>query len=84
MKNITVSVDDTVYHAARVAAAQNRTSVSALVRKYLTAVAKGKAPALADDDEIGDGKDREELVRLFREANLVLGYKPSREKTYER
>ena len=35
MKNITVSVPDDVYRAARVAAAQRDTSVSALVVGYL-------------------------------------------------
>lgn len=35
MKNITVSVDDSTYHRARVRAAELRTSVSAFVRKSL-------------------------------------------------
>ncbi|HMJ64326.1 MAG TPA: CopG family transcriptional regulator [Candidatus Binatia bacterium] len=35
MKNITVSVDDEVYHAARVEAAKRRTSLSALVSGFL-------------------------------------------------
>lgn len=35
MKNITVSVEDEVYHRARVRAAEQRTSVSAIVRKVL-------------------------------------------------
>lgn len=35
MKNITVSVDDEVYHRARVKAAETRTSVSAVVREAL-------------------------------------------------
>jgi hypothetical protein len=35
MKNITVSVDDDLYHAARVEAAKRRTSLSALVREFL-------------------------------------------------
>jgi hypothetical protein len=37
MKNITVSVDPETHHAARVEAARRHTSVSALVRKFLTA-----------------------------------------------
>ncbi len=84
MKNITVSVDEDLYRAARIAAAENQTTVSALVRNYLSAVTKGKAPVMAEDDAIQEHKSREELVKLFREANLVLGYKPSREKTYAR
>jgi len=39
MKNITVSVDEEVYHRARVRAAERRTSVSALVRKSLEELA---------------------------------------------
>jgi Arc/MetJ-type ribon-helix-helix transcriptional regulator len=39
MKNITVSVDDEVYHRARIKAALLQTSVSALVRKSLEELA---------------------------------------------
>ena len=35
MKNITVSVDDEVYRRARIRAAQEDTSVSAMVRDFL-------------------------------------------------
>ena len=35
MKNITVSVDDETYRLARIKAAENGTSVSAMVRDYL-------------------------------------------------
>jgi hypothetical protein len=38
MKNITVSVDEEVYHRARIKAAEMRTSLSALVRKSLEAL----------------------------------------------
>jgi plasmid stability protein len=38
MKNITVSLDDEVYRRARMMAAQQDTSVSALVRKFLCAL----------------------------------------------
>lgn len=43
MKNITVSVPDEVYHAARVRAAQLHTTVSAVVKEHLTALA-GEPP----------------------------------------
>jgi plasmid stability protein len=39
VKNITVSVPDEVYHAARVRAAEMGTSVSATVRAYLVKLA---------------------------------------------
>lgn len=84
VKNITLSVDDEVCHAARVEAAKRRTSLSAVVRDYLKLFAKGQIPDAAESVEDADRKNREELVRLFQKANLVLGYKPSREKTYER
>jgi hypothetical protein len=83
VKNITVSVDDEVYHAARVKAAELRTSVSALVRSYLQAIRNGQTPTLPTEPD-ADRRQREELVRLFREARLELGYKPDRETTYER
>jgi Family of unknown function (DUF6364) len=82
VKNLTLSLDDEVYHAARVEAAKRRTSVSAVVRSYLQSFAHGKIPAESAAER--DRKERDELVRLFRQANLVLGYKPSREKSYER
>lgn len=43
VKNITVSVDDEIYHRARVKAAERRTSVSALVRKALEALAEAES-----------------------------------------
>ena len=42
MKNITVSIDDETYRLSRVKAAENGTSVSALVRDYLLALAQGR------------------------------------------
>ena len=82
VKNLTLSLDDAVYHAAGVEAAKRRTSLSAVVRAYLRTFAQGKIPAESTEER--DRKERAELVRLFREANLVLGYKPTREKSYER
>jgi plasmid stability protein len=84
VKNITVTVDDDVYHRARVEAARRRTSVSAVVRNYLRAMVEGRAPVVPDVDSEEEQAQRDELVRLFEEANLVLGYQPTREKTYER
>jgi hypothetical protein len=84
VKNITVSVDDELYHAARVAAARKKTNVTAVLRSYLAAFVQGKAPMLAEPGEDEDRKDRETLVAALKECNLVLGYQPSREKTYER
>lgn len=41
MKNVTVSVPEDVYRAARVAAAERVSSVSALVAEYLRSLAGG-------------------------------------------
>jgi plasmid stability protein len=43
MKNITVTLDDETYRKARVRAAELDTSVSAIVRKYLTEFAEGES-----------------------------------------
>lgn len=45
MKNITVSVDDELYHEARIEAARRRKSLSALVREYLAGLRKTPAKA---------------------------------------
>jgi plasmid stability protein len=43
MKNITVTLDDETYRKARVRAAELDTSVSAIVRKYLTEFAESES-----------------------------------------
>ena len=43
MKNITVSLDDGTYHRARIKAAEDGTSVSAAVKKFLAAYAGSDA-----------------------------------------
>ena len=48
MKNITISLDDDVYRQARIKAAEQDTSVSALVRSYLVSIA-GRVPVPARD-----------------------------------
>ncbi|GLI93653.1 hypothetical protein LMG27198_26450 [Methylocystis echinoides] len=44
MKNITVSVDDETYRRARIKAAAEDTSVSAIVKRFLTEFAAEEAP----------------------------------------
>lgn len=83
MKNITLSVDDGLYQAARVEAARRNRSLSAIVRAYLRAFAQGHAPVLGEGGEDESRKDREKLVKLLRECKLDFGYKPSRVRTYE-
>ncbi|MGH6740933.1 MAG: DUF6364 family protein [Bradyrhizobium sp.] len=43
MKNITVSLDDDTYRRARMIAAERDTSVSALVKRFLTELAAGES-----------------------------------------
>ena len=45
MKNITVSVDNEVYRQARIWAAQNGTSVSKIVARFLKTLPHRKLPA---------------------------------------
>ncbi len=59
MKNITVSVDEETYRLSRIRAAENGTSVSALVREYLTALAQGRIPADSFEEL---QKDQDELI----------------------
>ena len=44
MKNITVSVDNETYRLSRIKAAEAGTSVSALVRAYLTVLVQSQEP----------------------------------------
>ena len=43
MKNVTVSLDDQIYHRARVKAAQAGRSLSSMVREYLESVGTGES-----------------------------------------
>lgn len=45
MKNITVTVDEETYRKARIKAAEQDTSVSALVKRFLTELAAGESEA---------------------------------------
>jgi len=68
VKNITVSLDDQTYRHARIVAAERGTSVSALVKQFLTGLAKG-------GDETEQLKRHEEALReqisKFRAADRL-------------
>ena len=67
MKNITVSVDDDTYRLARMKAAERDTSVSALVKDFLTALAAGGDFArLAQDEEALRAR-----IRSFKAADRL-------------
>ena len=76
MKNITVSVDDEIYRRARVKAAEQDTSVSALVKRFLIDFAAQESAA---DRLMRDEHELRERIRRFR-ANARL----SREQAHER
>lgn len=44
MKNVTIALDDETHRAARIRAAELGTSLSAMVKNYLTTLAAGDAP----------------------------------------
>jgi plasmid stability protein len=76
MKNITVTVDDETYRRARVKAAERDTSVSALVKSFLSELASGES-------------EFDRLARLEREIRARIhdfdgGNKLSREDLHER
>lgn len=88
MKTMNLTIDEETWRASRIEAAKHNTSLSALVRGYLKAMVQGKAPIVLETDDTSaeeeDRKQREELVRLMKSIPFELGYKPTREKTYER
>ena len=80
MKNITVSVDDAIYHRARVLAAQRRTSVSALVKLFL----RGLAPEESEFDRL-KREEQELRAKLFAEGvGLSASENLPREALYDR
>jgi plasmid stability protein len=83
MKTINLSIPEDVWREARVEAAKHNTTLSGLVRAYLHAMVQGKAPVITavDDDE---KKTRLDLLSALQSTDLVMGYKPTRSRTYER
>ena len=61
-KNITVTVDDEVYRKARIKAAEQETSVSALVRSFLIRLSQGQ---IVDEEH-------ERLRRMQEEALAAI------------
>ena len=53
MKNVTIALDDDTHRKARVRAAELGTSLSALVKTYLTTLATGDAPIVGGVREVG-------------------------------
>lgn len=76
MKNITVSVDDETYRRARVRAAEQETSVSAMVRRFLT-------EAVAGESEFERLK-RQEIETRTKIKGFRAGDSLSRDELYDR
>jgi hypothetical protein len=76
MKNITVSVDDETYRRARVKAAERDTSVSALVKQFLSEFA-------AEESEFERLKHRERELRA-RIRTFSAEDRLPRDELYER
>lgn len=66
MKNITVSVDDDLYHRARVCAAEQKSTVSALVKKFLARVVEEES----EFDRLN--REEEALRQRLRRDGLVF------------
>ena len=91
MKNITVSVSEEVYHAARVEAARRRKSLSALVRGFLAGLqpedqTKGGRRASKASGRDPEIEERNRLMEslLRRAAHFRVGRKPTRQEMNER
>jgi plasmid stability protein len=68
MKNITVSVDDETHKLARICAAERGTSVSALVRQFLTGLALGGVEA---DRLLNEERELRARIKSFRAADRL-------------
>jgi predicted CopG family antitoxin len=68
MRNITVSVDDETYRRARMKAAEQDTSVSALVKRFLTELAAGQSNV---DRLKREEKELRKLITTFSAANRL-------------
>lgn len=76
MKNITLSVDDETYRAARILAAERNTTVSALVREYLQTLRGSREGSTDPASELFAALDR---AQGFRAADRL-----TRERSHER
>ena len=64
MKNITLKIDDEIYRKARIRAANEGTSVSAIVRNFLISLEKLQA-----DEETAEKTRVKRLQKLYAEAD---------------
>ena len=76
MKNITVSLPDDVYRRARIKAAERDTSVSALVREFLS--------RLGEDESDYERRRRLQTEVLASLKDFRAGNRVTREEAHER
>jgi hypothetical protein len=76
MKNITVTVDDEIYRRARMKAAEQDTSVSALVKRFLV--------SLAEEESSAERLRREERALRAQITAFRAGDRLSREDAHRR
>jgi plasmid stability protein len=76
MKNITVTVDDETYRIARIRAAELDTSVSAMVKAFLTEVADGGSQV--------ERMKREEVALRASIKSFRAGERVSRDELHSR
>ncbi|MDF2376907.1 MAG: hypothetical protein P1U81_11740 [Verrucomicrobiales bacterium] len=69
MKNITVSLDDHLYRRSRIAAAEADTSVTALVREFLTEYTAGERTSESVHQASGPSQEVLRIVRKMRERH---------------
>ena len=68
MKNITVSLDDDTYRRARMIAAERDTSVSALVKRFLTQLGAGESESDRLERQEHELRER---IRRFRASDRL-------------
>lgn len=83
MKNVTVSVDEETYRAARIAAAQQGTSVSALVRERLREIASDGAVESANEQLLRTLEEVRQSM-IARGSKFSAADRLSREELYDR
>jgi len=79
MRNITVTVDDEIYHRSRVRAAELQTSLSAMVRKFLVDVASKESK-----EERLKRLEKETLARIRARGEFAASKRLSREQLHDR
>ncbi|MCC5804903.1 MAG: ribbon-helix-helix protein, CopG family [Opitutales bacterium] len=81
MKTVNLTIEEDLWREARVLAANRDMSASALMREALRErLERERGSESAVEAE---RKRRERLADLLNDSGLVLGYTPTRERTYE-